>query len=78
MLHGVGEQGVTLRSIAEVIGTRLNLPIMSLPADAVSNHVGWLAGAISTDNQTSNSLTRELLARQPTHSGLLDDLEHGR
>ena len=78
VLHGVAEQGVTLRGIAEVIGTRLNLPTVSVPADAVSDHFGWLAGAVSTDNPTSNSLTRELLAWQPTHSGLLDDLEHGR
>jgi hypothetical protein len=40
-------------------------------------YVGYLAPFIALDNPTSAARTRQLLAWEPTHPGLLDDLDQG-
>lgn len=75
-LHGVADEGVPVRDIAEVIGRRLNLPVKSIdPQDAA--HFGFLSASVGLDNPTSSTLTRQLLDWQPDHEGLLDDLQQG-
>jgi nucleoside-diphosphate-sugar epimerase len=76
-LHGVADEGVPLRDIAEVIGRRLNLPTASIDPQQASEHFGFLGLLAGLDNPTSNTLTRELLGWEPAHAGLLDDLNHG-
>ncbi|AKU15441.1 SDR family oxidoreductase [Luteipulveratus mongoliensis] len=74
-LHGVADEGVQIREIAETIGRGLDLPVKAIsPADAEA-HFGWLAAVLATDGPASNTLTRELLGWEPTHPGLIDDLE---
>lgn len=77
VLHGVGEPGVPLRAVAELIAARLQLPTRPIPADHTGAHFGWLSGFVGLDAPAGNAATRSLLAWQPTHPGLLDDLEHG-
>jgi nucleoside-diphosphate-sugar epimerase len=77
VLHGVAEQGVRLRAIAELIATRLGVPVRQVPADQAEAHFGWLATLAGTDAPASSTATRSLLAWEPTHPGLLDDLAHG-
>jgi nucleoside-diphosphate-sugar epimerase len=76
-LHAVAEEGVPIRDIAEVIGRQLNLPVVSVPAGEAGAHFSWLAGFLGVDSPTSGVLTRELLSWQPTHPGLIADLEQG-
>jgi nucleoside-diphosphate-sugar epimerase len=40
--HGVAEEGVPLREIAEVIGRRLNVPVVSKSPAEAAEHFGWL------------------------------------
>jgi nucleoside-diphosphate-sugar epimerase len=76
-LHGVAEEGVATRDIAEVIGRHLSLPVVAVsPADA-AEYFAWLAAFVATDSPASGELTRELLGWQPTHPGLIDDLDQG-
>jgi nucleoside-diphosphate-sugar epimerase len=75
-LHGIAEEGVPIRAIAEVIGKHLDIPVVSIAAEDAA-HFSWLAGFIGTDSPASNTLTRELLGWQPTGPGLIDDLEQG-
>jgi nucleoside-diphosphate-sugar epimerase len=76
-LHAVADEGVPIRDIAEVIGRHLNVPVQSIaPADA-PEHFTWLAGFIGLDSPASSALTRELLAWEPTHPGLIEDLDQG-
>jgi nucleoside-diphosphate-sugar epimerase len=77
VLHGVGEQGVPLRAIADLIAARLGLPVQQVPADQAEEYFGWLAALAATDAPASSAATRSLLAWEPTHPGLLDDLAHG-
>jgi nucleoside-diphosphate-sugar epimerase len=80
VLHGVAEEGVPTRTIAEVIGRHLDVPVVSIaPSDASKHfsHFSWLRLFSSTDNVTSSELTRELLGWQPVHPTLIQDLEEG-
>ncbi len=76
-LHAIAEEGVPTRAIAETIGRHLELPVVSIPAEQASDHFGWLARFFGADSPASNELTRELLGWEPTHPGLIEDLEHG-
>jgi nucleoside-diphosphate-sugar epimerase len=76
--HGVAEEGVPFRDIAGVIGRRLNVPVVSKPADEANTHFGWFAHFAALDNPTSSRRTRELLGWQPTHPGLIADVDHPR
>ena len=71
----MADEGVPTRDLAEVIGRRLNLPVQSLSADEASAHFGWMAFFFSMDLAASSALTRERLGWQPTHPGLLADLD---
>ncbi|HEX4128355.1 MAG TPA: SDR family oxidoreductase [Acidimicrobiales bacterium] len=75
--HGVGDEGVPFRSIAEVIGRHLDVPVRSIPAEEAAAHFGFLGGLVSVDNPTSNALTRERLGWHPVEPGLLADLDEG-
>jgi nucleoside-diphosphate-sugar epimerase len=72
--HAVDEEGIPFREIAEVIGRRLNLPVVSKSRDEAAKQFGFVASAVPIDNPTSSKLTRERLGWKPSHMGLLDDL----
>jgi nucleoside-diphosphate-sugar epimerase len=74
-LHAVGDEGVPFREIAEVIGRRLGVPAVSIPAADAGEHFGFLGALVSIDNPTSSRLTQELLGWKPEHPGLIEDLE---
>ncbi|MEV0291710.1 SDR family oxidoreductase [Kribbella sp. NPDC050820] len=73
-LHAVGEEGIPLRAIADVIGRHLDLPVAAVEDPA---HFGWLAGFATLDAPASSARTQELLDWHPTHPGLIADLEKG-
>ncbi|MFJ8822713.1 SDR family oxidoreductase [Streptomyces sp. NPDC102467] len=76
-LHAVADEGVPIRSVAEVIGRHLELPVTSIPAEDAPGHFTWLAAFLGLDSPASGAYTRELLGWQPTQPGLLDDLDKG-
>ena len=74
--HAVGEEGVPLRDIAEAIGRRINVPVVSKTPDEAAEHFGWLAFFVGRDVPASSALTQERLGWRPTQTGLIADLEH--
>jgi len=76
--HAVAEEGVPMRSIADVIGRGLKVPVVSVSAQEASAHFGWLADFAGRDLVASSALTRERLAWQPVGPGLIADLERMR
>jgi nucleoside-diphosphate-sugar epimerase len=77
VLHGVADEGVPTREIAEVIGRHLELPVVSVSAEEAADHFGWLGAFFGADVPASSALTRELLGWTPVHSGLIADLDEG-
>ncbi|MGA8533305.1 MAG: SDR family oxidoreductase [Candidatus Tumulicola sp.] len=74
--HGIGDEGVSFRAIAELIGRRLNVPVVSKSSEQAADHFGWIARFASIDVPASSVRTQELLGWRPTHPGLLADLDH--
>jgi nucleoside-diphosphate-sugar epimerase len=76
--HGVAEEGVAFRDIAEVIGRRLNVPVVAKSPEEAANHFGWFAHFAAIDCPASSRRTRELLGWQPKQPGLIADLDRPR
>lgn len=77
VLHGVAEEGVAIRDVAEVIGRHLDVPVVSVAAEEAAGHFGWMAGFIGLGLPASSTVTRELLGWKPTQPDLLEDLDKG-
>lgn len=76
-LHAVADGGVPFRDIAAAIGRGLGVPTASIdPADA-AEQFGFLGAFVGIDNPTSSALTRRWLGWEPTHPGLIADLDDG-
>jgi nucleoside-diphosphate-sugar epimerase len=77
LLHAVGENGVPAREIADAIGRGLDLQAVSVPAEDVARHLGWIGAFFAMDIPASSTLTQQLLGWSPTGPTLLDDLNGG-
>jgi nucleoside-diphosphate-sugar epimerase len=76
-LHGVADEGIAFRVIAEAIGKGLGLPVKSVTAEEAPKYLGGMAHFAQVNNPTSSARTRALLKWEPTHAGLLADLAEG-
>ena len=75
--HGVADEGVPTRDIAEVIGRRLSVPVVSRSLEQGPVHFGWLGRFFALDAVASSTRTQERLRWRPRQPGLLSDLEGG-
>ena len=73
--HAVAEEGISVREMAEVVGRRLKVPVVSIAPDQAAAHFGWLGMFADHDMPASSALTRERLDWHPTGPGLIADLE---
>jgi nucleoside-diphosphate-sugar epimerase len=73
-LHGVADEGVAFRAIAEAIGKGLGVPATSVSAGEAPKYLGAMAHFAQISNPTSSARTRTLLRWDPVHEGLLIDL----
>ena len=76
--HAVGEEGVSMRDIAEAIGRGLNVPVKSLKPEEAKSHFGWMAMFAGMDLPASSEQTQKQLGWRPTGPGLIADLEQMR
>jgi nucleoside-diphosphate-sugar epimerase len=77
VFHAVADEGVPTRTIAEVIGRHLDVPVVSVPPDQAGEHFGFLGRFFAIDAVASSALTRERLDWSPTEPGLIEDLDEG-
>lgn len=76
--HGVADEGIPLRAIAERIGDRLGVPVVSTTAEEAAATLGFIGHVLALDGPTSSALTQARVGWRPTQPGLLAELEHGR
>jgi nucleoside-diphosphate-sugar epimerase len=75
--HAIADEGVPVREIAEVIGRRLNLPMVAKSTEDAAGHFGWMAHFLAIDSPASSAQTQKQLGWKPTHSSLIADLDGG-
>ena len=73
--HGVADEGVPFREIAQVIGRHLNVPVISKSPEEAAEHFGWLAHFVSLDCPASSAQTQKELGWKPKQPGLMADLD---
>jgi nucleoside-diphosphate-sugar epimerase len=78
VLHGVAEEGIPVREIADVIGRHLGVPVESIAPDGAVEHFGFLGALLGLDSPASSVLTRERFGWQPEQPGLIEDLDQGQ
>jgi nucleoside-diphosphate-sugar epimerase len=72
--HGVADEGVPTRKIAEAIGRGLNVPVVSKSSEEAADHFGWIARFFGIDGPASSQQTQERLGWRPVQRGLIADL----
>jgi len=72
--HAVGDEGVTARDIAEIVGRHLKLPVVSISPEEASTHFGIMAMFAGMDGAASSALTQQWLGWKPTQIGLIADI----
>jgi nucleoside-diphosphate-sugar epimerase len=72
--HGVADEGVLFRDIAQAIGRHLNVPLVSKSPGEAADHFGWISHFVSIDCPASSAQTQEQLGWRPTHPSLMADI----
>jgi len=72
--HGVADEGVPTREIAEAIGRGLNAPVVSTSPEAAADHFGWIARFFAINGPASSTLTQQRLGWRPVQPGIIADL----
>jgi nucleoside-diphosphate-sugar epimerase len=77
--HAVEDEGVPFREIAEALGSRLGLPAVPIPMDALMlpGYFGFLTNLVTMDSPVSSTITRQTLGWEPAEPPLLADLDNG-
>ncbi len=73
--HGVADEGVPMREIADVIGRQLNLPVVAKSSVEAAEHFGWMEYFVGSDCPASSALTQERLDWHPTQPQLISDID---
>ena len=70
----MADEGIPFRSIADIIGCQLSIPVDSISGKDAAKSFSWFGDFAATDNPSSSLLTRNQLGWEPTQPGLLADL----
>ncbi|MDE1191479.1 MAG: SDR family oxidoreductase [Arachidicoccus sp.] len=75
LYNAVGDSEIKLKTIAALVGEKLNLPVVSLSGDDIAKHFEWMSRFIAFDAPATSFKTQEALGWKPTHIGLLEDMQ---
>ncbi|MDR1536538.1 MAG: SDR family oxidoreductase [Clostridiales bacterium] len=72
--QAVGDFAIPFKEVAEAIGKRLNVPMVSIMPEQAAERLGMLGQVIGADNPASSEITQTALGWKPTGLSLLQDL----
>jgi len=77
--HAIAEGEIPFREIAEAIGSRLDLPTVSVPEDVLMlpGYFGPLTNLVTGSFPATSLITRHTLVWEPAQPGLFADLDNG-
>lgn len=73
--HPIGDQGIPTKEIAEAIGRRLNLQVVSKSREEAADHFAWMTMFFGIDAPASSEKTEKELGWRATQPGLLADMD---
>ena len=73
--HAVADEAITFCEIAQVIGRRLRVPVVSKSPEEAQDHFGWFAHFAALDCPASSAKTQEQLGWRPTETSLIPDID---
>lgn len=74
--HAIAEEGIPIKQIADLVGRRLNVPVVSMTPAEAAEHYGWFAMFIGLDAPSSSARTRATLGWEPTGPTLMQDMQN--
>ncbi|KIZ33114.1 MULTISPECIES: SDR family oxidoreductase [Rhodopseudomonas] len=72
--HAVGEEGVPMRQVIDVVSRALDVPVVSIKKEQAEAYYGPLAVFAGLDMPASSALTQQRLGWTPTGIGLIADI----
>lgn len=75
--HGVAEEAVPFKDIAEALGRSLDLPVSAKNGDDAQAYFDWFHFMAASDSPASSAWTREVLNWSPTEPSLIADIDAG-
>jgi nucleoside-diphosphate-sugar epimerase len=77
--HAVQDEAIPFRDIAEAIGSRLDLPAVSVPMDVLMlpGYFGQFTNLVTGSYPATSLITRQTLGWEPLHPNLFADLDNG-
>lgn len=74
LYNAIGDNGIELKEIAELISEKLDIPMKSLSEEEIPQHFEWMSHFITFDSPATSWKTQEVLDWKPTETGLLEDM----
>lgn len=75
LYNAIGDNGIEIKTIATLIGKKLHIPVVALGEDDLIRHFEWMSRFIGFDSPATALITQQELNWQPSHIGLLEDME---
>lgn len=75
MYHAIAERGVPIKDLANLIGKKLNVPVVSKTMEEAQQSLGFMSFPLSRKNIVSSDKTQKELGWTPTQKGWLADVE---
>ena len=76
-LHGVAEEGIPLKTVAETIAAQLGVEAKSVTPQEAPEYLGFLTGFAKLDGAVSNARTCQLLGWEPSRPSWVEDVRSG-
>ncbi|KAH9185902.1 hypothetical protein AeNC1_012119, partial [Aphanomyces euteiches] len=74
-VHAIAEEGVPLREIAQRIGNRLGVAVVSKSKTEIREHFGWMAAFVGNDRPRISAWTKEKFNWKSVHCNLLAGID---
>jgi len=74
--HAIAEEGVPIKDMAETLGKRLNLPVVSKTPEQAPAYFGTMAMFAGWDLAATSEITQKELNWHPKGADIITDLQH--